>query len=94
MELSSRVSKKWEERYLVREIRFVPETGFFSPVDRLVVVGQLYGNDKSVIVEVPYHIVEIKYVRGAKPKLILHKQVVEGKQMDAFSSRLFKRRIS
>ncbi len=89
MELSSYVAKEWKQRFKVHEVRFIPETGLFSPPDRLVVVGQLYGQDESSIVEVPYEVVKIKYREGIKPKLTVHIPIREGQRRNAFVSGYF-----
>ena len=73
-EIKMESQDEWEENYKVHEIRFSPDTGFFSPPDRLIVVGQLDGQNKNSIMEMAYNIVEIKYQDGIEPRLTLHKR--------------------
>ncbi len=90
MELSSSVTKKWEEKFLVKEIWFEPDTGgFFSKPATIYVIGIPCEGDKdknAVTLEVPFSKSRVSYKSGDSSTLLIELQIKKGQRMDAYMS--------
>lgn len=85
MRLSTYVEKEWKEMYTVHESKFYPG-GILTPATLVVVASQ--EGEHSKILNIPYQSVRVTYEeRRKQAELTLHKRIVSGKRMDAFSSR-------
>ncbi|MBS3169725.1 hypothetical protein J4210_04530 [Candidatus Woesearchaeota archaeon] len=102
MELTSRITQEWDDRYRVDEIRFFSKTGLPTPPDRFLVVSRLVGNvgnrpeerppgDRRSIVEVPYHSARIRFEDGIEPMLAVHRRIREGRETTVSGPRDYRR---